>query len=73
MLNGRQMVLGAALVGLACTLPGCRLAPMSSGPLSGLMASHHDRAVADQASKSSFPSPSDVGLASGPSDDRKAR
>lgn len=73
MLNVRRVVLGGALVGLACTSPGCRLAPMSSGPLSSLMANHHDRAVADQASKSSFPSPRDVGLASQSSDDKKTR
>lgn len=73
MLKVRRTLVGGALVGLACLLPGCRLAPISSGPLSGLMAGHHDREVAVQASKSSFPSPSDVGLTAEPSGGTKSR
>lgn len=71
--RARSVLVGGGLVALVCLLPGCRLAPMSSSPLSGLMPGHRDRAVADQASKSSFPSPSDVGLAAEPSGGNKSR
>lgn len=67
-----RFVVGGVVVLLASPLSGCRLAPMPGGVLSGLTTSHSDRAVVNQAAKSNFPSPSDVGLAS-QSDEKKSR
>lgn len=45
-------------------LAGCQLAPMPGNLLGSVVPGGHDRAIAEHAAKSSFPSPADVGMAS---------
>lgn len=58
------MVAKSLALALLIPLAGCQLAPMPGNLLGSVVPGGHDRAIAEHAAKSSFPSPADVGLAS---------